>query len=132
MNITGILEAAVYAEDLSAAARFYGDVLGLEQIAGDGTRDLFYRCGDQVLLVFNPAETRKPTSKAPTHGSTGPGHVALRVAQGDLNNIRRRLAACAVPIEKEVTWPRGAVSIYVRDPAGNSVEFASAEMWFPQ
>lgn len=130
MNITGILEAALYADDLSAAARFYGDALGLTQIAGDGKRDLFYRCGNSVLLVFNAQETLKPTSKAPTHGATGRGHVALRVEQAELDNIRKRLAEWNIPIETEVTWPRGATSIYVRDPAGNSVEFASTEMWF--
>lgn len=129
MNITGILEAVMYADDLKAAARFYGEVLGLKLITGDGERDLFYRCGDSVLILFNARETLKPTGRVPVHGATGPGHVALRIAQGELDNIRTRLAECAIPIEQEVTWPRGAISIYVRDPAGNSVEFASPAMW---
>jgi len=38
-----------------------------------------------------------------------------------------------VPIESEVRWPRGGRSLYVRDPAGNSVEIASPALWgFPR
>jgi hypothetical protein len=34
-----------------------------------------------------------------------------------------------VAIESEVSWPGGGRSLYVRDPAGNSLEFASADIW---
>ena len=37
--------------------------------------------------------------------------------------------SAGVDIETEVEWPGGGRSIYVRDPAGNSVELASSTIW---
>ncbi len=130
MNIRGVVETALYADDLKAAAMFYSDVLGLELLHGDAERDLFYRCGDAVLILFNPALTQQPTSKAPTHGATGPGHVAFNVPQHDLDSWTQHLRSHNVPIETQVTWPNGTRSVYVRDPAGNSIEFTSPSLWF--
>ena len=31
--------------------------------------------------------------------------------------------------EREITWPLGGRSVYVRDPSGNSVEFVEGEIW---
>lgn len=129
MQITGILETALYAEDLSAAARFYRDVLGLEQFHGDGERDLFFRAGASILIIFNPKLTAAPTSKAPTHGAVGPGHVAFSVPQRALESWTQRLAEHDVAIEREVHWPNGVRSVYFRDPAGNSVELTSPQLW---
>ena len=42
---------------------------------------------------------------------------------------RERLQQEGVAIESEVTWPGGGRSIYFRDPAGNSLEFAMAGIW---
>ena len=130
MNIRGVVETALYADDLKAAAAFYCDVLGLELLHGDAERDLFYRCGDAVLIVFDPQLTRLPTSKAPTHGATGPGHVAFHVPQDELNMWIDRLLIHSVEIETEVTWPNGTRSVYFRDPAGNSLELTSPSLWF--
>ena len=37
--------------------------------------------------------------------------------------------ALEVSIEAEVEWPNGGFSIYLRDPAGNSVELATPSIW---
>ena len=37
--------------------------------------------------------------------------------------------ALGVPVESEVSWPRGGASLYLRDPAGNVVELASPAIW---
>jgi non-canonical purine NTP pyrophosphatase (RdgB/HAM1 family) len=42
---------------------------------------------------------------------------------------RQRLTAAGIAIESEFEWPRGGRSIYVRDPAGNSIEFAEPRIW---
>jgi hypothetical protein len=34
-----------------------------------------------------------------------------------------------VEIEREVDWDEGGTSLYVRDPAGNSVELAPPTIW---
>ncbi|GMU34008.1 MAG: hypothetical protein HS101_18600 [Planctomycetia bacterium] len=47
----------------------------------------------------------------------------------DLDAWRTHLAAHAVPIERETTWPTGAKSLYFRDPAANSIELLAGNLW---
>ena len=135
--INRILEACLYASDLDAAERFYVDVLGLERFSSSPGRHVFFRCGDGMFLVFNPLRTNAEASSVggavvPTHGATGPGHVAFAIPDADIPAWRARLDAAGVAIESEVTWPRGGRSIYARDPANNCVELASPKLWgFP-
>ena len=129
-----VLETALYADDLRAADHFYRTVLGLERIAFVEGRHVFYRCGESVVLIFDPASTATvPTTvngaPVPMHGASGAGHMALAVSNATLPAWRAHLEANGVAIESEVTWPRGGRSIYVRDPAGNSVELASPLLW---
>ena len=49
MQPSGILETALYVTDVEMAARFYGDVLGLECILRAGEESVFFRCGPGVL-----------------------------------------------------------------------------------
>jgi catechol 2,3-dioxygenase-like lactoylglutathione lyase family enzyme len=132
--IARVLESALYAEDLEAADRFYGSVLGLERIALVEGRHVFFRCGEGVVLIFDARSTSSvPTTVngalVPLHGARGAGHVAFAVADAGLPAWRAHLEANGVAIESEVTWPRGGKSLYVRDPAGNSVELASPRLW---
>lgn len=133
-----ILETALYVLDLDAAEAFYGGVLGLDRLSRAGDRHVFFRLSGAVLLVFNPAETERPPSPGglpvPPHGARGPGHVAFAASASDLDRWRARLEAAGVAIEADFRWPGrdgapGARSIYVRDPAGNSVEFAEPRLW---
>ena len=55
-----ILETALYADDLDAAERFFGGLLGLEKVTRIGNRHVFFRCGQGMLLIFNPDESVKP------------------------------------------------------------------------
>lgn len=131
--LRGVLEAAVYVDDLDAATAFYGGVLGLEQVLRVDGRHVFFRCGTTVLLCFIAEATRVPTENAklpvPPHGAEGPGHVCFAAAGTELDEWRDRLKAAGIGIEADFEWPNGARSIYVRDPAGNSVEFAEPRLW---
>jgi catechol 2,3-dioxygenase-like lactoylglutathione lyase family enzyme len=128
-EICGVVETGVYVDDLERALPFYHDVLGLELIAREPGRHLFFRVGTAtVLLVFDARATRRG-DVLPGHGASGPGHFALGVPAGSLPYWRRRLAGHGVAIEKEVDWPRGGHSVYFRDPAGNSVELLTPGVW---
>lgn len=134
MTPTGILETVLYAEDLAAAEGFYREVLGMTPFSKLADRQLFYRCGDQVLLIFNPLETTKPPHSArlpvPPHGARGEGHVCFRADAGEIDAWRRRLERKGIAIEADFVWPgSGGRSIYFRDPAGNCLEFAEARIW---
>jgi catechol 2,3-dioxygenase-like lactoylglutathione lyase family enzyme len=123
-------ETVLYAEDLDAARAFYADIVGLRFLSLDSHRGIGFRVDDHsVLLVFNPNETAKPHDLVPSHGAHGQGHVCFGVGPGELGAWRTRLIGAGYPIEREVEWPTGARSFYVRDPAGNSVEFAEGEIW---
>jgi catechol 2,3-dioxygenase-like lactoylglutathione lyase family enzyme len=128
-----ILETALYAPDLDAARRFYGDLLGLEEVTRAGSRHVFFRCGPAMLLIFNPSETQRPSADpalpVPAHGARGPGHVAFAATAVELERWRERLEAVGIAVEADFRWPNGPRSIYVRDPAGNSVEFAEPALW---
>jgi catechol 2,3-dioxygenase-like lactoylglutathione lyase family enzyme len=118
-----VLETCVYAADLPAAERFY--------VEG---RHIFFRAGPGMFLVFAPAATATAPGQVggvpvPAHGASGAGHVAFAVAEEALDGWRAHLAAHGVAVEAEIAWPRGGRSLYVRDPAGNSVELATPRIW---
>jgi catechol 2,3-dioxygenase-like lactoylglutathione lyase family enzyme len=131
---SAVLEAALYAEDLDAAEAFYGGLLGLGRVVRAGDRHVFFRAGRTILLVFNPEATERSDPGArfpvPPHGARGPGHVCFAASRDEIALWRARFAEAGVPVEAEFDWPNGARSLYVRDPAGNSVEFAEPRLWF--
>lgn len=132
---TRVLETAIYVDDLAAAETFYGSVLGLEVVMRAAGRHVFFRCDAAMLLVFDPAASSIPPAAdalaVPPHGTQGPGHVCFAADAAALKGWRARLTQAGVAIEAEVDWPQGGCSIYVRDPAGNSVEFAEPRIWEP-
>lgn len=127
-----IHESCLYGDDLAAMERFYTAVLGLRKVSSMSPRGITLRVTDtSVLLIFNPAEAMKPHSEVPAHGAVGPGHCAFSINPSDLDAWKTHLASCNVPIERELTWPTGATSIYFRDPSQNSIELIAGELWPP-
>ncbi|HRY06382.1 MAG TPA: VOC family protein [Hyphomicrobiaceae bacterium] len=129
-----ILETILYVEDLAAAEVFYRDVLGLEVYARSPNRQVFFKLGDQMLLIFNPLETVKPPRPdaklpVPPHGARGEGHVCFAASGDEIALWRAHLEAAGVEIEADFCWPSGGRSIYFRDPAGNALEFAEPNIW---
>ncbi|HQU67764.1 MAG TPA: VOC family protein [Albidovulum sp.] len=132
--VLGTLESSLYARDLDAAEAFYAGTLGLGVVMRQPGRHVFFRAGASILLIFNPvatAEGPQPDSRLPVpgHGATGPGHYCFSVAREEMDLWRTHLEAADVAIEADFLWPNGARSIYVRDPAGNSVELAEPALW---
>lgn len=127
-----LLETILYTPDPVTTARFYADVVGLRLLEEPSERMAVLRVGEaSVLLLFEPKWSGRPGRDVPSHGATGPGHVAFLV--DDLDAWPARLAKHGVEIEKEITWPEGFFrtgrSSYFRDPAGNSVEVMDADIW---
>lgn len=140
MTPSGILESALYVDDLDKAEAFYATVMGLEVLTRLEKRHVFFRCGDGVLLLFDPAETVKPPSPdarlpVPPHGATGNGHVCFRATGEEIDRWVAHLERQGVEIEADFRWPAkgdepsGGRSIYFRDPAGNSLEIAEPKIW---
>ncbi len=127
------LEVALYAADLTATAAFYERVLGLERGPEVPGRHVFFRLGVGMLLLFNPEASAQPSGNpdlpVPPHGAVGPGHLCLAADRVHIAAWAARLRAAGVEIEAEFDWPNGARSLYFRDPAGNSIEFAEPGLW---
>jgi len=122
-----VLETGLYARDLDAAERFYNDVLGLEVLFREEGRHVFFRCGTGTVLLFKPGVTQ--LSDTVPHGSAGAGHVAFAVETDQLRAWRRHFSAHGIDMEHIERWGDGKRSLYVRDPAGNSVELATPTLW---
>lgn len=140
MRPSGILESALYCRDLATAEVFYAEVLGLERIARVEGRHVFFRCGDGVLLLFDPEATKTPPDPdarlpVPPHGMRGEGHLCFSATADEIERWKARLESAGIAIEADFEWPPfgegsgGGRSIYFRDPAGNSIEFAEPRIW---
>ena len=126
-RITGILETVLYVADIERAERFYRDVMALKAIGKDPGRHAFFRVGCGVLLLFRAERTRRSAS-VPPHGAEGEIHVCFTTAPEEFETWKARIREHRIAIEKETEWSGGR-SFYFRDPDGNLLELANADIW---
>jgi catechol 2,3-dioxygenase-like lactoylglutathione lyase family enzyme len=128
-----LLEVSLYCDDLARAAAFYRTLLDLEQLHADDRLIAFDAGSATVLLLFRRGASAGgiplPRGEIPPHDGSGPSHVAFSIAASELPALRERLRVAGVSVESELEWPRGGTSLYVRDPEGHSVEFATPGVW---
>ena len=133
MQASAISHIAICTRDMEKSLAFYRDILDMEPFSKLAGRQLFYRCGNQVLLIFDPESTKHPPKPGalpvPPHGAVGEGHVCFRASAPDMEAWRKWLEQSGVEIESDFVWPSGGRSIYFRDPAGNCLEFAEPKIW---
>lgn len=133
-GVRGVLETALYYPhpQRDEVLAFYERTLGMRRVAGwdDGTA---YRLGAGVLLLFDRdllAQREGPVSDhGGAGGTTGDGHVCLEAEAGCYEELREGLAARGIEITHEHDWPGGRRSFYFKDPAGNLLEIAEADIW---
>ncbi len=133
MKPVAVLESALYVDDLDKADAFYGGVLGLDCVGKVEGRHVFFRCGDNIVLLFNANATSIAAPNArlpvPVHGASGQGHLCFRATSDEMDQWIERLNGHGIPIEADFIWPAGGRSIYFRDPSGNSLEFGEPKIW---
>ena len=132
-KLNGVVETALYVDDLDRARAFYETVLGLTPLVADSRLCAFDIGGRNVLLLFARGSTLEtvtlPGGTIPPHDGSGPIHVGFAVAAEDLPAWEERLAAGNVAIEGRATWKRGGRSLYFRDPDGHLLELATPGLW---
>lgn len=131
MTVSEVLESALYVSNLQAAEKFYTEILGLKFYSKLKGRHVFLRCGNCMVLLFNPEATAVSAGgpkDAPTHGAKGEGHLAFAVNNSEIDRWKQHLTEKGVKIEKEI-HARGGRSIYFRDPSQNCLEIASPQIW---
>jgi catechol 2,3-dioxygenase-like lactoylglutathione lyase family enzyme len=137
-KLNGLVETALFVENLARACDFYEQVLGLTKIQLNNTGCVFRVADQRYLLLIareaaqNPNETPYgvvPACAVPQHNDRGPGHIAFGVSADALEYWRARLAQHNIDLLSEVTWKRGAHSLYFRDPDGHLIELATPGIW---
>lgn len=130
--IEGVLETAVYVDDMERAREFYEGTLCLDAMFED-ERMRAYKVGRSVFLLFKRGESshviQTGNGSIPPHDSSGPTHMAFAIASDDLAEWEKRLDEHGIAIEGRVQWPKGGKSVYFRDPDGNLLEFATPGLW---
>ncbi|MES1925144.1 VOC family protein [Salinisphaera sp. T31B1] len=133
-ELKGIVETVLYTCDMAAARRFFEQVLGLRAHTADH-RFTAYPVGSSMLLIFARGETGdtvvlpRNMGTIPPHDGSGRQHVALAVADDDLHAWQAQLKAHGVAVEGHTRWPKGATSLYFRDPDGHLLELVSPGIW---
>ncbi len=135
-TVTGVLETALYVADLARSTGFYQSLFGLGCLDGDTRFTALEVPGRQVLLLFQRGGTTRPVplpfGVIPPHDGAGNLHFAFSITERELPAWERRLAERGIAIESRVHWPRGAISLYFRDPDGHLVELATPGLWWPK
>lgn len=132
-RLEGVIETALYVDDLARAHAFYHDILGLTPLFRDDRFTAFNVGGRSVLLLFKRGATLEtvhlPGGTIPPHDGHGPLHMAFSVTTDELPVWERRLAEQGVAIEARTAWPRGGHSIYFRDPDNHLLELVTPGVW---
>jgi catechol 2,3-dioxygenase-like lactoylglutathione lyase family enzyme len=132
-ELKSVLETALYVDNLDRAGHFYETILGLRSLTRDARFRAYDVGGRSVLLLFQRGATLQtvtlPGGTIPPHDGHGPLHIAFAVGADDLGSWERRLEEEGVAIEGRTAWPRGGHSLYVRDPDGHLLEFATPGLW---
>ncbi|RYG43710.1 glyoxalase [bacterium] len=131
-SISGVLETALYVEDLDRSERFYSELFEIRKILGDDRIRALRLPGQQVLLLFRKGASTQNTETEygviPSHDGDGHLHLAFRIEKEQEAAWRQRLVGFGIPLESGI-HPRDGVSLYFRDPDGHCIELASPEVW---
>ena len=132
-TVGGVLETALYVEDLDRSIVFYQDLFGFEKLLHDDRMAALSVAGRNVLLLFKKGGSTRPTETPggdiPPHDGSGNLHLAFAIAAEDLERWEQHLGEKGVAIESKVRAPRGGHSLYFRDPDGHCVEVATPGLW---
>lgn len=131
--VSGILETAIYVDDLDRSEAFYHRLLGCPtKLADDRMRALAVG-GGQILLIFARGKSvpgaDTPGGHIPGHDGAGPLHLAFRIDPSEVDDWQSRLAKLGIHIISHVRPEQGGDSLYFDDPDGHVVELATANIW---
>lgn len=119
MSIRGVhhLQLAFRAGNAPAMRHFYRDLLGLSELPGEQAEGsaLHFVAGEQRIDLVGVAQWQPLPAVS---------HLAFEVQ--DLSSLRERLLAAQLPLV-ENQGLAGFARFYLKDPAGNQLEFLEAE-----
>lgn len=132
-RLTGVLETSLYVENLDRSQHFYSRILGFETLLRDDRMCALAIPGMAVLLLFARGQsvtpTQTPGGTIPPHDGTGHLHLCFAIPVSTKDDWPAHLRAHDTPIESRVSWPRGGISYYIRDPDHHCIELATPGLW---
>ena len=132
-RISGVLETALYVDDMARSVVFFREVLGLATMFDSERLTAFDAGHGSVLLVFARGQSvddvTTPRGTIPGHDGHGPLHMAFAINAADYGAWCEQLTGHGVAITQEVSWPAGGKSLYFNDPDGHVLELATPGLW---
>lgn len=126
-RLNGVLETALYVDDLPRSESFYQALFGFETILSIDRLCALSVEERQVLLLFKKgASADLPVS---AHDGSGQSHLAFAIPTSELDAWEARLGQQGIAVEEKKTWERGGVSLYFRDPDGHLLELVTPGVW---
>ena len=132
-QINGLLETALYVDDMARSVAFFRDVLMLSPMLEGDRLTAFDAGGRGVLLIFkrgaSAADMRIANGIVAGDDGSGPLHMAFAIAEESYDEWHRHLTDAGVKIRGEMNWQRGGRSLYFEDPDGHVLEMATPGLW---
>jgi uncharacterized protein len=119
---------AIPVDDIDAARRFYGDVLGFEEGRSD-LRWIDWNCFGHQLVTHQVDGVRPESGRNPVDGHDVPvPHFGVVLAVEDFHELAARLKAAGTsfviePYLRFAGEPGEQWTMFFHDPAGNALEF---------
>ena len=130
-RVFGILESALYVDDMLRSVDFYKGVLGLPSLYTSDRLSALRVAPGQVLLLIRKGADAKPTvlpfGTLPPSDGQGQLHVAFAVAPDELDQWQATFEAHGVAVESAIKWPEGGRSLYFRDPDQHCIEVKTSD-----
>ncbi len=134
--LKGILETALYVDDLHVSCRFYEDIIGLKPLKKTERLCAYDVNGRSVLLLFRRGGTSDGATAGgdnyiPPHDANGQIHMAFDSSHEAFKEWHDHLISKGIKILSRTDWMRGGHSIYFRDPDGHLIEIAASPGLWP-
>jgi catechol 2,3-dioxygenase-like lactoylglutathione lyase family enzyme len=126
-QLDGVLEVALYVDDIERSVRFYQTLFGFSILGSDERLCALGIAGKQVLLVCQ--RTASANLPLGSHDGEGHQHVAFAIPTTEFHAWQTRLELQGVAVEEVRQWERGGRSLYFRDPDRHLIELASPGVW---
>lgn len=110
-------------EDLAASRRFFGEVLGLEELERPAFAfpGAWYALGDRQLHLIQEAAPGEQAAADPARRISRSDHMALEVR--DLRAVESTLDEAQLPYQRGGNESLGFSQLFCSDPDGHTIEF---------